>query len=457
MSLVSPETQQLTTSTSNEIDARPRKDFFISMLVRDINVNAAIIDLIDNCIDGAIRSRENNDFKGLWIDIEADQDHFLIKDNCGGIPLELARDYAFNFGRSPEARPLAHSVGQFGVGMKRALFKLGTKFKIDSAYANSKFTVEVDVGEWRKKNDDWTFHFGDKVSETTIPEDKRGTTITVTPLNQGVAEYFRDVEKMNSLIDEVGELHQINIERGIRITINDAEVKPRIAMLLFSKQLKPAYRKKVVRPRQKKRSVVTYQIWAGLGRDEREDPRRAGWYVFCNGRMILRHDQTKSTGWGADNEVEMTIPKYHNQFKMFRGYVMFDSKDGDVLPWNTTKTGLDEESSIYPSAKLQMLALMRPVIDFLNRVDKEVNRPEVGETGPLHSIIENAKLLPLSAVKGSPRFVAPSRTLSLPKLGVITYKKPTDDIDRVRKNLKVRSNREIGEKTFDYYLRQECD
>jgi len=446
-----------TATEQRTIEATPRKDFFISMLVRDIDVNAAIIDLIDNSVDGAIRCRKEKNFNGLWIRIEVVKDKFVIEDNCGGISFALARHYAFNFGRSPEARALGHSVGQFGVGMKRALFKLGTKFKIESAAANSRFTVEVNVHEWSKNNDDWTFRFNDDLeTHTVIPADKRGTKITVTPLNPVVAEYFEDAEKINQLVREIGERHQISIERGIRITFNGILVEAQVAKLLFSEQLKPAYVMRV-RPRRKKHSVVTYQIWVGLGRDEREDPQRAGWYVFCNGRMILRADQSRSTGWGEDDEIKLTIPKYHNQFKMFRGYVMFDSQDGSVLPWNTTKTGLDKESWIYPPVKLQMLTLMRPVIDFLNRVDKEENQPEIGEAGPLHKIIANADLLPLSEVKGSRRFVAPTISPPPSKMGVITYREPTETIDRVKKVLKVQKNREVGEKTFEYYLKQEVE
>src|ERR1700736_3839618 len=40
---------------SNRIDAMPTKDFFISMLVRDIDLVDAIADLFDNCVDGARR------------------------------------------------------------------------------------------------------------------------------------------------------------------------------------------------------------------------------------------------------------------------------------------------------------------------------------------------------------------------------------------------------------------
>jgi hypothetical protein len=428
------------------------------MLVRDINVNAAIIDLVDNSVDGAIRLLEekhrdkkdnekkaNFNFKGLWVKIEADRVHFLIRDNCGGIPIDLARHYAFNFGRSPRAPPLPYSVGQFGVGMKRALFKLGSKFKIDSTSKDSRFIVDVDVAEW-SRNDVWRF-----LISTPPPTKKRGTTITVRPLNENVATHFAFPVNVNNLSVEIGERHQINIERGLRINVNEQRVVPRPARLLSSKQLKPAYSSSKLQA--KNGSTVAVEMWAGLGRDKRLDAQYAGWYVFCNGRMILRADRRKITGWGDRDEI--VIPSYHNQFRMFRGYVTFDSKDGSVLPWTTTKTDVDEQSWIYPSIKLQMLTLMRPVIDFLNDAERET-RAGREETGPLHMAIKRAKLLTLNKLKDSDKFVAPPAS-EVSKMGTISYKKPASKIELAKQMLNVRLNKEVGEKTFDYFMKLERD
>ena len=38
------------------IDASPTKNFFVDMLTRDIDIKDAILDLLDNCIDGIQRT-----------------------------------------------------------------------------------------------------------------------------------------------------------------------------------------------------------------------------------------------------------------------------------------------------------------------------------------------------------------------------------------------------------------
>ena len=38
------------------VDAAPVKSFFVYMLTRDIRLEDAILDLLDNCVDGILRS-----------------------------------------------------------------------------------------------------------------------------------------------------------------------------------------------------------------------------------------------------------------------------------------------------------------------------------------------------------------------------------------------------------------
>ena len=39
--------------TANKIKANPTKDFFITMLTRDIEIHRSVLDLIDNSVDAA--------------------------------------------------------------------------------------------------------------------------------------------------------------------------------------------------------------------------------------------------------------------------------------------------------------------------------------------------------------------------------------------------------------------
>src|SRR5258707_11825736 len=103
------------------VDASPVKSFFVHMLTRDIKLEEAILDLLDNCVDGILRSKKLNGKKepyaGFRAEIEFKKDSFMISDNCGGIPWSL-HDYAFRMGRSAD-RPIdaPGTVGVYGIGM----------------------------------------------------------------------------------------------------------------------------------------------------------------------------------------------------------------------------------------------------------------------------------------------------------------------------------------------------
>ena len=118
------------------VDARPVKSFFVQMLTRDIALVDAILDLLDNCVDGILRQKANSSgrirYDGSWAEIAFDKNSFTISDNCGGIPWSL-HDYAFRMGKEDENRDSnLPTVGVYGIGMKRAIFKIGKQCSIST-------------------------------------------------------------------------------------------------------------------------------------------------------------------------------------------------------------------------------------------------------------------------------------------------------------------------------------
>ena len=112
-------------------DASATRAFFVDMLVRDIGVDGAILDLIDNAVDAAdAQAGTDGSLDGFYVDVKLEPDRFEIHDNCGGIEIETAQRYAFRFGRAPGFNPDSR-IGEFGIGMKRAVFRLGRKFLVD--------------------------------------------------------------------------------------------------------------------------------------------------------------------------------------------------------------------------------------------------------------------------------------------------------------------------------------
>ena len=440
------------------ISAYPTKELFISMLIKDITLRDAIGDLLDNSVDGALRLRDNENFEGLLVKIELDATNkrFKIIDNCGGIPVEVARNYAFCFGRPVGSEATPHSVGLFGIGMKRALFKLGKKFRIESVARRSSFAMEVDVELWQQDDkkpheSDWTFQFKEVRESENNPEDKRGTSITITELHEDVLESFQIANDISELIDELQREHLYNIDRGLEIQVQGKRLESKQLELLTSDMITAGYWENTDSP-------LHVKIFTGVSEAIASN---AGWYIFCNKRLIVGPE--KRLGWGVMEP--FSIPEFHNQYHRFRGYAFLETENPKYLPWNTAKNGMDEDSLAYKAVFQKIVQLMRTVINFLNKLHDENRHYEnerISET-PLRDALDGADLLPLNRIalnslEQSFDVPDPAKPLkSVQSIKTIRYDVPVERYDAARKYFGVKRAGELGLKTFEYFYTREIE
>jgi hypothetical protein len=165
------------------------------MLTRDISLEDAVLDLLDNCVDGILRSQNGHanskePYKGFWANIDFDGKKFKIEDNCGGIPRDLAQRYAFMMGR-PRAEDDENlpTVGMYGIGMKRAMFKMGKKSTVISRTPEESFKVTIPP-EWLTDDTNWKLPLESieplKEKNKTVV----GTTIEVDLLYNWIKKLF---------------------------------------------------------------------------------------------------------------------------------------------------------------------------------------------------------------------------------------------------------------------------
>lgn len=438
------------------INAMPTKELFIDMLTRDIALIPAIIDLVDNSTDGARHLRKEKSYDGLHVGLDVSSDQFKIWDNCGGMTIETAKSQAFRFGRPADADTVKHSVGEFGVGMKRALFKLGDHFVVESATKNCRFKVPVTVSKWAKDRDlNWTFSLADVEEGITVPEDDCGVTITVTELRPDVKAEFSSEKILTALKIEMKSRLAYFIEKGLKITLNGIPIDANPVEMLTSDGLAPAFSRFRIPSQGPK--PVSVSLFCGLGKEASKAD--AGWSVYCNGRLILAGDKSGTTGWGEKSE-EIKTPHFHGQFNRLRGYAYFDCDSQGRLPWNTTKTGVNVDSGVWRATRLEMIKLMRPVVQFLNKLKEEKEgKWEDSDPGPLERLVEKATAAPLDPANSRKAFEMPKvklRTNSGPQTQKVQFERPKAQVDKAKKVLGATSYAEVGQKTFDYFFNAEC-
>jgi hypothetical protein len=462
----------------DQAQATPTKRFFVSMLTRDISLDDAILDLLDNCLDGAMRlaDADHVDYAKHFVKIRVAKDHFSIEDNCGGIPRDVAINYAFKMGREPddERDSDTETIGMYGVGMKRAIFKMGKNAMVRTRHGDDTFEVPI-TSEWLEAKNWEPLPINDptEVSEK-LPEP--GTRILVNELYEGVARHFENEAFENKVRTAISEHFTMFLQRGLKVELNDKPVVPvRVEVLVSSREDGPA-------PFIFRRTIdgVVVSITVGrntsraLGNDDDDDAgferdrssATAGWTVLCNERAVIVGDKSRLTGWGDG------IPLYHPQFSIITGIIEFRSKRADKLPVTTTKRALDTSSNVWLESLVKMKEGMRVWIDYTNQWKNQASSEqqqarhwEDARPMPLNQAIDTVsqrkatKKSEDQGVEFNPRKnkVLPEPPSKAPSDRRISFSKPIEEIRLIGKALLDDENalpNTVGAKSFDLVLAQ---
>ena len=456
------------TSKYETVDATSVKSFFIEMLTRDIDLVDAILDLLDNCVDGILRQKGKSSgktpYKGFKAEIKFDENSFSISDNCGGIPWEL-HWYAFRMGNARDNKDSnLPMIGVYGIGMKRAIFKIGKRCLISTRNQEDCYEVEI-TPKWIEDPDKWEL----PVSESSRPDKEDGTTIVIDELNEGITTHFRERKELFALelTEKVKTHYAFILGKGFEVQINGKPVEAKPTRMVFNDKIKPYIYQtesdgvKVFLSVGFIRSIPSQEDVNAEQEKRRYSSMDAGWTVICNDRAVLYCDRSELTGWG-----EAGVPRYHTQFIAISGIVEFKSNDAAKLPTTTTKRGIDASSTLYLQVKNKMREGMQIFTNYTNKWKDNVSESKVhidsGEPHTLDEIKKETKNLKLSSVKKGLRGKQFKPKVPLPKpeestVKRISYSKELDDIQKVQEYLfgeEEVTPSKVGEECFDQMLKE---
>lgn len=432
-------------------DASPEKRLFISLLSRDISLVEAILDILDNSVNSALepyadRLRTAVDYEALLddetvepkcsISITFDKDHLRIKDDASGISAEHAEKTVFKFGRPDQFSAKGDRLSVYGIGLKRAVFKIGDTIKIRSEHRDGGFFLDLKVSDWAKlEQTRWGFPI-----EPLKPAKSTGTEIEVRNFHSDIAKRFRDGLLEGQLREQIAKIYALFIGRVINISVNGKPVDG-LSFNVGSNMTTQSFRE----------GGVDCTVKAGVANqtDGRFRDSGSGWFVFCNGRNVIFGDKSRLTGW-ANNGLPIFQPKH----RPFLGLVFFFSEDPELLPWTTTKADINEESDSWQRALKTMVVVGRTVLKFLdNRYTNEgtvASPEEVNEAS-------GQKVSMLKAAAGSAKTVFQPPRAPRPQKIRIQYEAKVDDIKRIERYLKKpgMGGSGVGRYTFQYFLDNE--
>jgi Histidine kinase-, DNA gyrase B-, and HSP90-like ATPase len=335
------------------VDTRPTKTVVVSSLTRDATVKACIFDLIDNSIDAArdslIAQQEGpeaaipSNYLGFEIRLTITGKRFVISDNCGGISREKLAKMVLRFG---ETSTHQLGIGVFGVGLNRALFKLGATSSLKTDTGNQRAELSLDVQSYLA-SDDW-----DLPAIETESSGHPGTEITISDLPAAISKDFADSEWLGELKKEIGVRYGQFLLKGLIVKLNKVPVIPHVMKIRENGPFGGDY--KIFKAGDDVSVHIEYgqlnehRFSNEIGYDKvrnKDLTDEFGWTVICNDRVILTADRSLKTGWETG---------FHSEFYGFAGIARFISNNPANLPWNTTKTDVDLNNSAYQTALIDM-------------------------------------------------------------------------------------------------------
>lgn len=435
-------------------DASPEKRLFISLLTRDIPLVAAFLDLIDNSVNAAVephasRLKSAQDYLEVFgdesvnpsvsIDLVISSDKIEIRDNASGISATTARDHVFKFGRAPDDASHGDRLSVYGIGLKRAIFKLGNNVTIRSDHKDGGFDLKLDVSKWAKsKEQPWAFAI---TSRDVANEASTGTTIVVSGLYDEVKRRIEDGVFEGQLREAISRTYAYYLAKFVRISVN-GELVDGTSIEVGSNHMSESF----------SFESATCAITAGIGvpvagafRD-----RSSGWFVFCNGRAVISADKSPLTGWGGSG-----LPIFQPKHRPFLGTVFFVSENPEDLPWTTTKAGINEDSAIWQTAKRHMAVVGRVVVSFLD--GRYTDEGTEVASKDLQAASGSERVSVLSAAVAKPRAFQAPPAKTENETTRIQYDAKVTDVKKIAKYLKKpgMSGSDVGRHTFNYFLRNE--
>jgi DNA mismatch endonuclease Vsr len=236
-------------------------------------------------------------------------------------------------------------IGIFGLGLNRALFKLGKVSHLTTDTGKQRAELILNTEDYLK-SDDWNLPAAEFMSSG-----KAGTLIEITRLPEDIASIFADGDWVEEYRADVGRRYGRFIQKGLVIEINGVVVPDGEVLIRKDSPFPEEYKFY-------KKDDVTIHIRSGQHNDHRfsaeadyDKARNArltdqfGWTVLCNDRAVVVSDKTLKTGWDT---------RFHTEFYGFVGVVSFDADDPAKLPWDTTKFDIDMNNHVYQTALVTM-------------------------------------------------------------------------------------------------------
>lgn len=141
-----------------------------------------------------------------------------------------------------------------------------------------------------------------------------------------------------------------------------------------------------------------------------------------------------------------------------------DAEDSNLLPWTTTKTGIDLDNKCYKHSLNIMRDITRSVISILKKKVKEekyIQEDKIQSSNISNAITTGAThhLKSISKIDFNTNLICPAEVQpeDVPKTISVQYKLPIDKVEKAKDYFSVSTATDVGLYSFNYFYDNECE
>lgn len=249
------------------------KNFLRKTLTERENILTSLCKLIDNSIEAYDKLTYKRD-NICNVRIRINKSYITIQDNSGGIEKHVTDEEIFKIGNN--------TSDEFsGIGLKKAILKLGNTVIIDSNRADFSCKIQLSIKNWKAY--DWSYTVEEEEYNNRLVS---GTRIQIKSLEEDVRRELDSEEFEGNLVKELGKIYKQRLKTNkLNLVLNNIRVTPVIVKGSVLTYKRVDFNK----------DNINFSLYIKLYKGFKDEPN--GLDLYINDDLIFNRKNTKVVKW----------------------------------------------------------------------------------------------------------------------------------------------------------------
>lgn len=303
----------------------PSKEYFINLLTKDVDVDDAICELINNAINRYNLQSEGLQLTEYWISIKIINNLIQVWDNCGAVEdVELFKE-KLKFNETKE---------NYDDSLIKALLKCGDSIELELNNNAESYIIKINS---QTSIDSWEI-----TDQQSFSSDKpKGMRVVIKNIYKEVKSRLETATFMSRLSNKIASKYRYLLDDNIKIKIMYKSAD--------AKFIEPKFIEKADLIKSESKLIEELEVKVKLYKCYQD--KNNGWDIFVNDICRLERDKSNITNWS-----KLRIDGH--SFLRFRGEVFIYCKKPSSIVINSIRNILDSNTEIFNLIKEFMYSVV---------------------------------------------------------------------------------------------------